>query len=344
MMQAIFREVRGEELPTPFPSIAYDEAMLRYGSDKPDLRFDLEIRDVTDCFAQGCDFKVFSSIIDSGGVIRALRVPGGADKYSNTQLKPDGELHKHVKIYGAKGVAWFRCEEGGKLDSNIAKFFSEDCLGALARCVEAAPSDLVLMVADKPGVAADAMGQLRLKVGADLDLIDQSLYKLCWITDFPLVDWNEREKRWDPAHHPFTSPVAEDIPLLDSDIGKVRARAYDLAMNGVEIGGGSIRIHRRDIQSKVFEAIGIGPEEAEEKFGFLLEALTYGAPPHGGIAFGVDRIMMLLLGAESNREVIPFPTSQTGVDLMTGAPAHVDPSQLEEVFIASTYEEDKPDG
>jgi aspartyl-tRNA synthetase len=321
--------------------MTYDEAMLRYGSDKPDLRFGLEIRDVGECFAEGCEFKVFSSILEKGGVIRALCLPGGANKYSNTQLKPDGELHKHAQIFGAKGVAWFRCAESRKLESSISKFFTDDCLASLADKLGASEGDLILLVADKPLVAAEAMGQLRLKLARDCGMLDKNVFKLCWVTDFPLVMWNEKENRWDPAHHPFTAPFDEDLELLETDIGKVRSQAYDLAMNGEEIGGGSIRIHRQDVQSKVFEAIGIGAEEAREKFGFLLEALTYGAPPHGGIAFGVDRMLMLLLGEDSNRQVIPFPITQHGTDLMSGAPSTIDPKQLAEVHIESTYIEEK---
>ncbi|MCX7016540.1 MAG: aspartate--tRNA ligase, partial [Candidatus Sumerlaeota bacterium] len=341
MLQAIFQAVRGEDLPIPFPRMTYDEAMLKYGSDKPDLRFGLEIRDAGDCFAQGCEFKVFANVLQSGGVIRALRLPGGADKYSNTQLKPDGDLNRFVQRYGAKGLAWFRCVEGGKLESSIAKFFDEACQARLVQRVGAKPGDLIALVADKPNVAAAAMGQLRLRFAEDCNLIDKDIFRLAWITDFPLVEWNDKEKRWDPAHHPFTTPHHEDMALLATDIGRARALAYDLAMNGVEIGGGSIRIHRSDIQAQVFEAIGISPEEAEAKFGFFLEALRYGAPPHGGIAFGVDRMLMLLLGEESNREVIPFPTNQSGQDLMTGAPSAVDDQQLAEVFIASTWVEEE---
>jgi len=341
MVQANFKAAGGHDIAIPFRRMTYDQAMLRYGSDKPDLRFGLEIQDAGDCFAEGCSFKVFTSIVETGGAVRAIRVPQGADKYSNTALKPEGPLNAHVRIYGAKGLAWFRCVDGPKLDSNIAKFFDDACQARLIERMGAEPGDLILMVADAPRTAAEAMGQLRLKVGADLGLIDRGAFEFTWVTDFPLVEWNETEKRWDPAHHPFTSPRDEDIPLLDSDMGKVRSKAYDLALNGVEIGGGSIRIHRRDVQEKVFRAIGIDDEQAREKFGFLLEALSYGAPPHGGIAFGVDRMLMLILGLDSNREVIPFPTNQSGVDLMTGAPSAVDPAQLSEVFIQSTYAEEE---
>ncbi len=341
LFKAVFKAVRNEDLPTPFPRIPYDEAMLKYGSDKPDLRFDLEIQNVGDVFAEGCEFKVFNTVLQNNGVIRALCVPGGGDKYSNTQLKPEGEINRHAQIYGAKGVAWFRVDAEGKLESSISKFFSDDCQQRLIQRLGAKAGDLILIVADREKVAATAMGQLRLKVAEDLNLIDATAFKLAWITEFPLVDWNDKENRWDPAHHPFTAPNPEDVSYLQSDIGKVRARAYDLAMNGVEVGGGSIRIHRSDIQNQVFSAIGIGPEEAKDKFGFLLEALSFGAPPHGGIAFGIDRLLMLLLGCESNREVIPFPTNQSGVDLMSGAPTEVAEAQLTELFIASTYVEEE---
>ncbi len=341
MFKAVFKAVRNEDIPTPFRRIPYSEAMLKYGSDKPDLRFDLEIQDVSDVMAEGCEFKVFNTVLQNKGVIRAICVPQGGDKYSNTQLKPDGEIHRHAQIFGAKGVAWFRCIEGGKLDSNIVKFFSDDCIARLVQRLGAAPGDLILLIADREKVAATAMGQLRLKVAEDLSLIDREAFRLAWITDFPLVEWNDKENRWDPAHHPFTMPAPEDMQFLETDIGRVKARAYDLAMNGVEVGGGSIRIHRSDIQSHVFSSIGIGEQEARDKFGFLLDALSYGAPPHGGIAFGVDRLLMLLLGLESNREVIPFPTNQSGIDVMSGAPTIVDPKQLQELFIASTYVEEE---
>jgi len=334
MCKTIFEGVLDKEIKTPFRRVPYAEAMLKYGSDKPDLRFGLEIRDVTDVF-RGCEFKVFHDVIEKGGVVRALCVKGAAEKISNTQLKPGGALPKVVNTYGAKGLAWFKVEgDPPKAASTITKFFKEEMLGNLVNTLEAKAGDLILMVADKPGIAAESMGQLRLWLGRELELIDREALEFAWIVDFPLFEYDEKEKRWSSSHHPFTSPMPGDIPLLESDPGKVRARAYDLALNGEEIAGGSIRIHRSDVQEKVFKAIGIGPEEAREKFGFLLEALSYGAPPHGGIAFGMDRLIMILMGCDSIRDVIPFPKTQTGLCMMTGAPSEVDDRQLKDIHIA----------
>lgn len=336
MIQAIWREIKGVEIPAPFRRMNYDEAMLKYGSDKPDLRFALEIRDVTDVFKSGCNFKVFTSAFESGGVGRALCVPGGSVKYSNTQLKPGGELPDHAARYGAKGLAWFRVEEeGGKtvLNSTITKFFEPACLEALVKAVDAKVGDLILIVADKPNVAATAMGQLRLLIGKQQKLIDTSRNEFVWITDFPFVEWDETEKRWQALHHPFTSPNWSDLEFLESDPGRVRSQAYDLAMNGEEMGGGSIRIHRSDIQEQAFRVLGIEKEEARAKFGFLLDALSYGAPPHGGIAFGVERLVMKLQGTESIRDVIAFPKTQSASCLMTEAPSVVDSRQLQELGV-----------
>jgi aspartyl-tRNA synthetase len=338
MMEIIYREMKGVHIELPFRRLSYDEAMLRFGSDKPDLRFGLEIQDVTEVFKEGCEFKIFTSNIAKGGVARALRVPGGGEKYSNTQLKPGGELPEHVALYGAKGLAWFRAEKsesgnGAKLSSNIAKFFSDDCLSALASATQAEPGDLVLIIVDEAGTAATAMGQLRLHLGAQGDLIDAGALEFCWVTDFPFVEWDKKEKRWTALHHPFTSPRPEDLHLLESDPGRVRSLAYDLAINGEEAGGGSIRIHDVELQQRVFALLGIDRDEAQRRFGFLLDALSYGPPPHGGIAFGLDRVLMLLLGRDSIRDVIPFPKTQSATCLMTEAPSLVDGQQLQELGI-----------
>lgn len=338
LVAEIFREMKGIELPRPFRRMSWAEAMLKYGSDKPDLRFGLEIQDVTATFAQGCNFKVFTASIEKGGVARALRVPGGGEKYSNTQLKPGGELPEYAARYGAKGLAWFRAEagEGGSglvLNSNITKFFEPSCLEALAREVQAQVGDLILIVVDEVGTAATAMGQLRLLIGRAMGLIDDNQLALLWVTDFPLFEWDKEEKRWNSVNHPFTAPNPEDIALLDTDPGKVRAWAYDVILNGEEIGGGSIRIHRSDLQEKVFGLLGINAEDARRRFGFLLEALSFGAPPHGGIAFGYDRIMMLLQGTDSIRDVIPFPKTQKAICMMTEAPSVVDAKQLRDLGI-----------
>ena len=346
MLAAVLRETKGLEVATPFARLGFDEAMRRYGSDKPDRRFGLEIAEITGAIqGGGCEFKVFDAIIKEGGVVRALCVPGGGEKYSNTQLKPGGELPSFAERHGAKGLAWFRVAEkdgGLVLDSSISKFFDPTCQRAIIEAVGAATGDLILIVADKPLTAAVALGHLRLKLAGDLDLIDKSVFDFCWITDFPLLEWDENEKRWFSMHHPFTMPRAEDWDKLESDPGAVRALAYDLALNGEEIGGGSIRIHRSDLQQRVFRTLGIDEEEAQRKFGFLIEAFRYGAPPHGGIAFGLDRIMMILLGLDSIRDVIAFPKTQTGACLMTGAPADVDDDQLRELALRSLAK--KPTG
>ena len=335
-MAAVWREALGVEIKTPFDRVPFDEAMARYGSDKPDRRFAMEIRDLTGAVAGGgCEFKVFNDLLEGGkAVIRGLCVPGGGERYSNTQLKPGGELPSYAERHGAKGLAWFRvtgAEGAAALDSSISKFFSTDCQRRMIEAAGAAPGDLILIVADRPAVAANALGQVRLKLGAEMGLIPEGVYDFCWVTDFPLLEWNPEERRWYSMHHPFTMPAPEDLERLESDPGSVRALAYDMALNGEEIGGGSIRIHRRDVQERVFRALGIGDEEAREKFGFLMEALQFGAPPHGGIAFGLDRILMLILGAPSIRDVIPFPKTQTGSDLMVAAPSAVDEAQLREL-------------
>ncbi len=336
LMAAIFRDLKGIDLPLPLRRLTHEEAMLRYGSDKPDLRFELPIEDVTDVLRSGCAFKVFTSVMEQGGVVRALRVPGGGERFSTTQLKPGGELAAHVGRFGAKGLAWFRAEGSAdgvsvELQSNIAKFFDRVSLARLGQRLRARPGDLILLIADTPATAAPAMGQLRLKLGRDLGLIRNDAAELCWITDFPLFEWDAAEGRWTSVNHPFTAPHPEDAPTLESDPGRVRALAYDLVLNGEEAGGGSIRIHDPNLQRRAFAVLGIDAAQARRRFGFLLEALSYGAPPHGGIAFGLDRLMMQLEGTDSIRDVIPFPKTQTGADLMTDAPAPVDPGQLKEL-------------
>lgn len=328
MMQAIYRDICGIAVPAPFPRLPYREAMLKYGTDKPDMRFGMTIKDITDLVAQGCEFQVFNDVIKNGGSIRGICVPGGS-KISRKQLD---DLTAFISAYGAKGLTWFRVTNEG-LSSPVAKFFTSEKLKALTDRMEAKPDDLLLFVADNEKVVCDALANLRLKLGKDLSLIDQQKQAFVWIIDFPLLMWDETEKRYVAAHHPFTSPVPEDIPSLETAPEKVRALAYDLALNGEEIGGGSIRIHRPDVQEKVFRAIGISPEEGQKRFGFLLEALSFGAPPHGGIAFGFDRILMILLGEQSIREVIAFPKTQSGLCPLTGAPSDVDDGQLRALYI-----------
>lgn len=353
LIQKVWKACRDIDVPTPFQRIPYAEAMLRYGSDKPDLRFDLPITEMTEFFS-GTDIKVFAQTAANRGIIRALRVPGGA-AFSRKQLD---DYTAFAGIYGAKGLAWFKLNEG-EMQSPLAKFLPEEKQQALIEAVGGEIGDIIFVVADREKVVCDALGQLRLKVAADLGLIPEDTYAFAWVVDFPLFEYAEREKIFTPSHHPFTMPAAEDLPLLDeynsdparhnaghmqdNPLRKVRALAYDLACNGEELGGGSIRIHNKDVQDKVFQTIGISGDEAQEKFGFLLDALSYGAPPHGGLAFGFERMLMLLLGEKSIREVIAFPKTQSGADLMVEAPSAVDDEQLAELYIKSTppVEEEK---
>ncbi len=321
----IFRVGRGAELPRPFPRLSYAEALGRFGLDAPDTRFGMELVDCTDLL-RGAGFRAFAEPIAAGGQAKALVAPGCAG-YSRAQLDA---LTEFAKGFGAKGLAWFKREPDG-IQSPVAKFLSPEVLQGLAARCGAAAGDLVLVVADRPKVVAEALGRLRTHLGRELKLIPPDRLDLVWITDFPLLEYDEKEKRWQAMHHPFTAPVDEDLPRFATDPGAVRAKAYDLVLNGQEVGGGSIRIHRREVQEQMFRALGIGPEEARAKFGFLLEALEFGTPPHGGIAFGLDRLMAIVTGAESIRDVIAFPKTQRGQDLMTKAPSDVTPDQLKEL-------------
>ena len=327
MISMIFKEAIGVEVALPMARLTYAEALERFGVDNPDLRFDLELINITELVVDS-QFKVFADVAAGNGLVKALNVKGSAT-FSRKEL--DG-LTDFVKIYGAKGLAWVKVTEKG-WQSPIAKFFTADELAALNRKLDAQVGDLLLFVADKPSVANEALGRLRGHLGQKLGLADKDSYKFSWITDFPLFEYDGEEKRHVAVHHPFTSPLVEDIPLLDTDPGKVRAQAYDLVLNGSEIGGGSIRIHDQAVQSRMFELLGIDHEEAREKFGFLLDALSYGAPPHGGIAFGLDRIMMILTGADSIRDVIAFPKTQKATCLLSEAPNEVNEKQLQELGI-----------
>ncbi len=327
MIARIFEETRGVTLQTPFKRMNYTEALDRFGLDKPDTRFGLELKDMSDLAGQS-QFKVFTETVASGGTVRGIRLPRCAS-YSRKEID---ELTEFVKIFGAKGLAWFKVTEG-KAQSSIAKFFTPELLQQITERLEASDGDLLVFVADRPNVAFEALGNLRNKMGKQLNLIDEDRFDFVWITEFPLLEWDEDEKRFAAMHHPFTSPMEEDLPLLDSDPARIRARSYDLVLNGSEIGGGSIRIHRDELQEKMFSALGMDLEEAQTRFGFLLEALKYGAPPHGGIAFGLDRIAMILSGSSSIRDVIAFPKTQKATCLMTEAPSRVNPKQLNELMI-----------
>jgi aspartyl-tRNA synthetase len=329
----IFEECIGVRVPLPLPRLQFHDAMRRYGSDKPDLRFGLEIVDVGEIVAAS-EFGVFRNALAAGGVVRGINVKGGADKFSNTDLKPGGSLPAFVAVYKAKGLAWMKVE-ADKLTGSIEKFFPAGVQAALRRQMGAEPGDLLVFVADNETVVCDALGALRTHLAERLKLIDPAKREFCfaWVLDFPSFMYDDEEKRWVANHHPFTAPKDEDLPKLETDPGAVRAKAYDLVCNGYEVGGGSIRIHDPSVQQRVFSVLGMPPEQAEERFGFLLHALKHGAPPHGGIALGLDRWSMLLAGTANIRDVIAFPKNQRAQDRMTGAPAPVEKRQLKELGI-----------
>jgi len=323
MIFNLMKETVGVEVSIPFPRMKYSEAMDKYGVDKPDTRFDLFLEDITD-IVRGSNFRLFAK----APLVKALKVPGGAE----LSRKEIDELTEYVKVFGAQGLAWIKIKEN-EWQSPIVKFLSEEERQGISKKLALEVGDIVFFQAASPEVVNDALGNLRVKLAERFNLIDENKFNFVWIVDFPLFQYNSDEKRWEACHHPFTSPKEEDVDSLLDDPAKVRARAYDLVLNGNEIGGGSIRIHSYEVQMKMFEALNISMEEAEEKFGFLLNALKYGAPPHGGIAFGFDRIVMLLLKARSIREVIPFPKTQKGACLLTDAPASVENRQLRELGI-----------
>ena len=328
MMKVLFRDTLGLELATPFPRLTYEESMSRYGVDNPDIRFGLEMTDVSTAL-KNIDFKVFAEALQRGGMVKALKVQGDLSR------KELDDLNEFARGLGAKGLAWVRVGPEGwpALSGPVAKFFSEGDRLALKDSLKPAPGDILLFMADSPKAVNDALGRLRLHLGKRLGLVPKGTFHFVWIIDFPLLEYDEVEGRFAAKHHPFTSPLDEDLELLSGAPERVRAKAYDLVLNGSEVGGGSLRIYRREVQSLLFEKLGIGSAEAKEKFGFLLEAFEYGAPPHGGIAFGFDRLVMILAGAESIRDVIAFPKTQKATDLLTEAPSTVDSRQLAELSL-----------
>ncbi|GIN55888.1 aspartate--tRNA(Asp/Asn) ligase [Lederbergia ruris] len=335
MMAKIMLVTKNIKIETPFPILKYDDAMARFGSDKPDTRFGMELKDVSQ-LVKDSGFKVFSGAVSSGGQVKAIVVKDAADQYSRKDIDTLGEF---AARYGAKGLAWLKVEEAA-LKGPIAKFFSESEQAELRQELSAQLGDLILFVADKSSVVADALGALRLKLGKDLKLIDESVYQFLWVVDWPLLEYDEEAGRYSAAHHPFTMPVREDIDKLETNPAEVKAQAYDLVLNGYELGGGSLRIFESDIQKKMFKALGFSEEEAKEKFGFLLEAFEYGTPPHGGIALGLDRLVMLLSGSSSLRDTIAFPKTASASDLLMKAPDVVSEQQLQELHLHLAKEEE----
>jgi aspartyl-tRNA synthetase len=333
MMVLLFKELKGIELKRPFQRLTYAEAMNRFGSDKPDVRFGLEIRDFTETL-RNSQFKVFASAIQKGGVVKGIRIPKGGDM----SRKDLDDMTPFAATFGAKGIAWTKITAEG-WQSPIAKFLSGAEQKSIEQIAGAEIGDVIVFSADSTKIVCDALGSLRLHLGEKLGLIPEDEYALVWVVDFPLMEFDPQEKRYVALHHPFTAPLDEDLALLESDPAKALSKAYDLALNGMEIGGGSIRIHRVELQKKILGLMGIDAAEAEAKFGFLLDALSFGAPPHGGIAFGIDRLAMLLSGAKSLRDVIAFPKSQRAVCMLTEAPSEVEPRQLRELGIRMTAAE-----
>lgn len=329
MMKKVMKDVKGVDVNIPFNRMNYDEAMNRFGSDKPDVRFGLELVDLSE-IVKDSSFKVFASAVESGGQVKAINVKGAAANYSRKDIDALGEF---AGVYGAKGLAWLKVDEEG-LKGPIAKFFEGEAATSLIQTLDASDGDLLLFVADKSSVVADTLGALRLKLGKELELIDESRFEFLWVVNWPLFEYDEKEGRFYAAHHPFTRPFDEDLALMDSDPSKVRAQAYDLVLNGYELGGGSLRIYSREVQEKMFAILGFTDEEAKAQFGFLMEAFEYGTPPHGGVAFGLDRLVMLLSGSTNLRDTIAFPKTASASDLLTSAPSPVAEAQLDELSLS----------
>ena len=332
----LFKEFFGKELGYDFPKMPWREAMDRFGSDKPDTRFGFELKNLSEILA-GCEFKVFSGAISAGGSVRGINVKGGA-RFTRKEID---SLTDFAKIYKAKGLAWLKISENGEISSSYAKFLTDAENEAIRVAMEAENGDLILIVADKNEVVFDSLGALRCECAKRMGLLDPNVFNFLWVTEFPLLEWSEEDGRFYAKHHPFTSPMDEDMQYIDSDPGRVRAKAYDIVLNGVELGGGSVRIHSEDVQKKMFEILGLTLDEANEKFGYLLEAFKYGVPPHAGLAFGLDRLVTLLLGLEDIRDVIAFPKVQNASELMSGAPGVADPKGLDELCIAVTKSDEE---
>ena len=334
MMVELFKECRGLDIPTPFPRMSYDEAIARFGTDRPDTRFGFELTDLS-AIVKEASFKVFRDVVDKGGVVKAIN----AKECATFSRKDLDDLTHYAGNFGAKGLAWVKMKADGEWQSPIAKFFKDEERAAMTEALAAEEGDLLLFQADAPNVVHHVLAEIRLELGRRLELVDKNTFNFLWVTDFPLVEYDEEAKRYTAIHHPFTMPKEEDLELLESEPGKVKSRAYDMVLNGTEIGGGSLRIHNKELQDRVFKAIGIGAEEANDKFAFLLKALELGAPPHGGMAFGFDRLMMILTGRDSIRDVIAFPKTQKATCPLTEAPAGVARKQLTELYLRPDWEE-----
>ena len=334
LLAKLFKEILNVEVPLPIQRMTWQEAMDRFGSDKPDIRFGMELQDVSEV-VKDCDFVVFKGALENGGSVRGINAKGqGA-----MPRKKIDKLVDFAKTYGAKGLAYVAIQEDGSVKSSFAKFMKDEQMAALIKAMDGENGDLLLFAADKNKVVWDVLGALRLEIARQLDLLDKGEYKFLWVTEFPLLEWNEEAGRYTAMHHPFTMPMEEDLDLIDTEPGKVRAKAYDIVLNGTELGGGSVRIFNNEIQNKMFEVLGFTKEQAEEQFGFLLNAFKYGVPPHAGLAYGLDRLIMLMAKQDSIRDVIAFPKVKDASDLMTEAPAGVDPKQLEELGLAIVAEE-----